>query len=536
MMIAHVARKDFLTNLLSARFAIGFILCLVLIPFSILINIGDVRDQMRLYRVEDADAAKSVREVRVYSALRPVVVKPPGPLAVFSRGTGGQVGNRVKIRLGEKPMLAEGRAATRDNPFLGAFFTIDFAGVVAVIFSLLALIFSHDVFTKEREDGTLRLQLSNALSRSRFIAGKLGGIFLTLLPILVFCYLLGAVIILASRGVSFSTVEWGRIALLFGASLLYLAVFVFLGMLVSSRCRTSVTSLVICLFLWVFLVFIVPNLAVYFAQSFVRVQSRDNLTMVMDDLDKEMHRRIEDSEKSLGLSGGGFNWYMSNGDDGYMECYGSAKDLMERYRLENAQAEPIRLDYAEKKWAAQRAYMASLGGQMEAADGMAMVSPAGVFRIVASALCGTDARSHEAFMGETRAYREVFVRYLQGKAIFASFRYFTPTPPEMMLTEDAIVEKRSGGEFKTMKDLEDWSRLQKDGMALFEKISKADIPGTKPSDYPYLDISDMPAFTGQPMRLFAALETLALKIGLMAVECIFLFYLGFVAFIRYDVR
>ncbi len=42
-MIATLVKKDFLTNLVSPRFAIGFVLCLVLIPFSILINIRNYR-------------------------------------------------------------------------------------------------------------------------------------------------------------------------------------------------------------------------------------------------------------------------------------------------------------------------------------------------------------------------------------------------------------------------------------------------------------------------------------------------------------
>lgn len=310
-MVLHIAKKDFLNNLLSARFVIGFILCLVLIPFSILISIDDYRDQARLYQLARDSADQDIKSVRVYSELRPEVVKPPEPLSVFSKGISGNVGNRVKIYLGDKPVLAAGKPMARDNPYLNAFFSIDFAGITAIIFALLALIFSYDVFTREKEDGTLRLQMSNSLSRSRFLVGKVLGIFLTLLPILLFCYLLGAVIILLSKNATFSAVEWGRIALLFAASLLYLAVFIFIGILVSTRCKTSVTSLIICLFLWVFFVFVIPNLSVYFANSFVRVQSRDNLTRVVEEMDKELRRKIDDHFKTLPKPDWEMYWYNS---------------------------------------------------------------------------------------------------------------------------------------------------------------------------------------------------------------------------------
>jgi ABC-type transport system involved in multi-copper enzyme maturation permease subunit len=535
-MIFQIAKKDFLNNLLSARFIIGFILCLVLIPFSIMISIDDYRDQARLYRLNRDSADQDIKSVRVYSALRPEVVKPPEPLSVFSKGISGNIGNRVKIYLGEKPMLAAGKPAARDNPYLNAFFSIDFAGITAIIFALLALIFSYDVFTREKEDGTLRLQMSNSLSRSRFFAGKVLGIFLILLPILLFCYLLGAVIILLSRDPSFTAVEWGRIALLFAASLLYLAVFIFIGLLVSTRCKTSVTSLIICLFLWVFFVFVIPNLSVYFAESFARVQSRDNLTRVIEDLNKELRRKIDDHFKTLPKPDWEMYWYNSGGADGFKEIYGSSKSLFERERLSSAYAEPLRIDYADKKWASQAAYLESLARQQSVADRISLISPAGILRIVASAICLSDAHSQDRFMDLTRQYRETFIRYLESKNIFSSFRYITPTPPRSFMTGDEIIEKRTGGEFKTQKALDEWAGRQKDRMSSFEKLRKIEIPGTRPDDYPYLDISDMPQFQEQPKLLFTGLESTIVNIGLILIECVILFYVGFVVFIRYDVR
>ena len=75
-MIATIVKKDFLTNLVSPRFIIGFVLCLVLIPFSILINLGNYRDRMAQYRLDRDAAEKATTEVRVYSTLRPEVVLP----------------------------------------------------------------------------------------------------------------------------------------------------------------------------------------------------------------------------------------------------------------------------------------------------------------------------------------------------------------------------------------------------------------------------------------------------------------------------
>jgi len=535
-MIFQIAKKDFLNNLLSARFIIGFILCLVLIPFSILLNINDYRDQTNQYRLDRAAADKNIKEVRVYSALRPEIVLAPEPLTIFSRGLSGQGGNRVKIRLGEKAMLAEGKVAARDNPFLAAFFSVDFVDIAVIIFSLLALLFSYDVFTREKEDGTLRLQMANSLGRSQFLAGKVLGILGTLLPVLVFSFLLSAVLILFSKNVSFSALEWGRIALLFAVSLLYLAVFIFIGLFISARSRSSVTSLVLCLFLWVFFAFIVPNLSAYFAESFVRVQSRDNLNRVLDDLDKEFSRAKRDRFKAQSISESYNAWSYSSGDDGYVETYGNSRAEFEAERRRSMVSEPLRIDYADKKWAYQKAYLESLAHQARVAERLSAISPAGVFRILAAAVCSTDMRSHENEMDRIRQYREVFIRYLQSKNIFASFRYITPAPPEMFQTEDQLIEKRTGGEFKTVPSFEAWAAQQKDARAAWQKLYKNKVPGDEPSQFPFLDIPDMPGFQERPKSLFTGLENSILNIALLVIEAILLFYLGNVAFIRYDVR
>lgn len=536
-MVFRLARKDFLTNLLSARFAIGFVLCLVLIPFSILINISHYRDRVSQYKIDLDAAEKAVREVRVYSMLRPEVVLPPEPLSVFSKGISDQVGNRVKIWLGNKPMLASGKTAAGDNPFLASFFSIDFVDIAAIIFSLLALIFSYDALTREKEDGTLKLQMSNSLGRSTCLAGKVLGIFSTLLPILVFSFLLSVVLILFSRSISFAAVEWGRIALLFSVSLLYLAVFVFIGLLVSSQSRTSVTSLVVCLFVWVLFVFLIPNVAANFAESFVGVQSRDNLERVLADLDRQLRERTSQAYKSAGIPEGISCWYCSGGHDGGLETYGNDRHTFEFMRRRVEISVPLGLQYADKRWALQEAYLASLARQARSAEKLSLISPAGIFRTIASAVCGTDLASHESQMDRTRQYRETFIRYLEAKNMFSSFAWITPAPPESFLpTEDALIEKRTGGEFKTAQAFFTWASQQKDQWAAFQKAFKVKLAGDGPEDFPYLDVTDMPRFPDDPQGLFFGLEDSLLRTCLLLVEIILLFYIGYVAFLRFDVR
>ena len=536
-MLLHIARKEFHNNLLSARFLIGFLLCLVLIPFSVLIGIGDYRDQVGQYRIDQAAAEKTMKEVRTWSFLRPILVFPPEPLGIFGKGISGQVGNQVRVRLGEKPVLPEGKAAARDNPFLASFFSVDFVDIAAIVLSLLALLFSYDALSREKEDGTLRQQMANPLPRSTLLAGKLVGILMTLLPILVFCFLLGGLIVLFSGDLAFSAREWGRLALLGAVSLAYLVLFVLIGMFVSARTRSSVSSLVLCLFLWIFLVFVVPNMASYAAESFVPAKSRNNLVGVINDMNKGLRERQMAAEKGLPQADWNMNWWMNGGDDGGEESYGCSASFFEYKRLRAAIWVPMMIDNADQKWASQAAYLDSLGRQARAAVNLAMISPAGIYRAVAGALCGTDWAALVRRLDDVRRYRETFISYLRGKDIWSKFEWFTSTPPSKMITADAIIEKLSGGRFKTRATYDAWADKQADVKSRWDLLRVGKLEGGTPEEFPYLVANDMPGYVEKREGVGVSLEGgAAVRLGLLAVECLFLFALAYVAFIRYDVR
>jgi len=535
-MIWLIAKKDFLNNILSARFIIGFALCLFLIPFSVFINIDDYSNQVRLYQM-DRDSAESVfKSVRVYSMLRPEIVKPPEPLSLFSKGINDNLGNRVRIWLGSKSMLAEGRAKIRDNPLLNTFFSIDFSGIIVIIMSLLALIFSYDICTKEKEEGILKTQLSNSISRAELLTGRIIGVLITLLPILTFCYLLSAIIISISPVVSFTGYDWSRAFFLFLASLIYMTVFIFIGLVVSTQNKSSISSIVVCLFIWIFFVFIVPNLSVYLADKFIRTKSIDNLNLMLDQLSRELSQKIIAYQKNLDEPDWEMQWYSMGGRDGGHELYGASRSFFERERQENLYSEPLRIEYADKKWAYQMDYLQSLQRQKKVANRISLISPAAIFRLISSAICFSDMESHERFMERTRQYREEFIQYFQEKNLFGSFSYFTPVPPETFLTADRLVERRTGGEFKTLQELDTWAAKQPSWMDLYKKLRKVSLPGVSPEDYEYLNVSDVPVFRWQKRHLLTGLQSSLIYIAILIFECFLLFYLSFVAFIRYDVR
>jgi ABC-type transport system involved in multi-copper enzyme maturation permease subunit len=532
-MITTIALKEFHSNLISSRFIFGFLLCLFLVPFSLFVSIGDYKSQVRAYEVDRKAAEKENSSIRVYSALRPFLVKPPEPLSIFSRGISYNVGSKIQVLLGEKPFMTTGKSLDRENPFLNSFLSIDFISIIAVVMSLIAILFTYNICSREREMGTLKLTLSNSISRWKILLGKALGVFLTLLPIILFCYILCAVIILVSPRISFSFEEWTRVVLLCAISIVYIMIFMLMGMFISTRTRSSATSIVLCLFAWVVFVFIIPNLSVYAAQSLIQVESQDNLRTGLAELDKEFEGKVEAYQKKIGMDPMQNIGSSGEYDDGHLELGGQSPEYMEFQRRLCQYSEPLRIEYADRKWAVQKEFLDRLDLQRRRAETLSLVSPSELFRLIASSLCRTDVKSHERFLETVGRYRETIISFLKDKNLFASYVYFTRQKPETFMPTAVFLSKLSGGKAKTLQEFIALVSAPGFDPSTFGKV---DIPGADPFKHPPLDISNVPRFQWEPLSLGGELRKIMIKLAAMILAGIVLFYLSFVSFTRYDVR
>ena len=161
----------------------------------------------------------------------------------------------------------------REDPIFAIFGELDLIFITKTVLSLLAILFTYNSISGEKEDGTLRLTLSYSLPRDSLIFGKMIGGFLCLaIPIgvpLVF----GISLITLFPDFYLTGADWFRILLILGVFLLYLSVFFSLGMFVSARTSRSAISFLVLLLLWVIWVLIVPKGSVILASQFIEVPS-----------------------------------------------------------------------------------------------------------------------------------------------------------------------------------------------------------------------------------------------------------------------
>jgi ABC-type transport system involved in multi-copper enzyme maturation permease subunit len=169
---------------------------------------------------------------------------------------------------------------------------LDWEFLVRILLSFIAVILSYDLIVAERERGTLALTLAYPISRRRVLCAK----FLTVLTLLGLLLLAGGLlstlIYLASGGGALGASDYARMGLFVLGALLYLGIFVAVSLLVSSRARSSVSSLTILLIFWITATVVIPQGGTAAVQGFVStvsdIQVEQKVLHQLDDQVSEM--------------------------------------------------------------------------------------------------------------------------------------------------------------------------------------------------------------------------------------------------------
>ena len=258
-------RKELLEGFVTKRFFAVLVLCLIVFPVGSYISRRDYQarlqnyqEAVRLYEstqktvsnVLYQGGAKGFREPSRFSFLSTglEIVLPDAAQTVAKYGA-----SYVDMRLGN----------TKGTDNLYEFFhgPLDFSFLVTVVMTFLALAFSYNAVSGEKENGTLAQVLSNSVQRSRIITAKAAAQFLMLaVPFLAGVALSLALVPPASAAGQPSAWPAVGTAVLF--SLLAIGAFFNLGLLVSSLTKQAVTSIVVLLLIWTALFAVVPRLSV----------------------------------------------------------------------------------------------------------------------------------------------------------------------------------------------------------------------------------------------------------------------------------
>ena len=276
-MIWHIAKRDLYNNLNSLRFALTTILLLALMVTNAVRHIREHPKRVQKYHnavAESLSRLTSHADTSLYRLAQQgpgTLYKKPSPLHFCAEAGETLLPDRV------------GAGTRSQQRFWGLTYPdtninmmnvgpdvsqVDWTFIIGYILSLIALLFTFDAISGERERGTLRLTLANAIPRHTVLIGKfLGALVSVSIPFLL-AMLVNLLMISSASEVHLNTEAWGRLGIIFFIALVYTCLFLALGLLVSARVQRSAVSLVILLLTWVTFVVFMPSTLAALASGF----------------------------------------------------------------------------------------------------------------------------------------------------------------------------------------------------------------------------------------------------------------------------
>ena len=520
-MIWTIARKEFLLNLMTFKFAAGTVLCVILVLVFVPVLAKDYLGRLEEYNRNVAANEAELRKVMVYRNILPTVYRPPNVLSVFSEGIEKRLGTSAKVPHSDVPEIS----ATTDevNPYMSMFPALDISLVLRIVFSALALLVAYNVISGEREQGTLKLILSGTIPRHHVLIGKfVAGLTILVVPITI-AFALALAILMSFPMVGLKSSDWAKIGLMYVASLIFISAMYNLGLFFSSLMKQSAISLILGLFAWVIFVVVVPSGSIYLATQISPLESQEKL---------EAQRALAIQEyrsKQREASGRFPNWRgpKSDAEGAFRMSYTVVCD--ESCLHDAAKAYPLMQsivsDYGDSIWRLELSRFDGLLKQNNLAGNIARISPVSVYESVMSALAQSDFGSFRSFIDATKAYRDEITEYIRSKTNnFSTPSYFT-----ICTEEDAREYKKNIEPFNESlksENEQDREKARED----FDRWTNGIMARSSP-----LSLTDFPQFSYRPSTA-ASVKRAIPDLTLLALADVVLFLMSFAAFARYDVR
>ena len=321
----HIAKRELYDNLNSLRFALATLLLLGLMLTNAIIHLREHPKRVQKYR--DAVAEYQARLApRAENGLYELAQQGPGdlhkkpsPLRFCAEGGEAFLSNQAQgghhrwstDRLKSFWILAYPSVTPNLANVHPDVTKVDWGFIIGYVLSLVALLFTFDSISGDRERGTLRLILANSIPRHTVLIGKFWGALISVSIPFTLAVLVNLLVISTSSEVHLGADAWGRLGIIFGIAFLYTCLFLALGLLVSTRVQRSAVSLVILLLVWVTLVVFMPSTLASIAGGSASPRPTFGFSERSWQLHGELgeeygryrYRPADDSVKSIQLSG-----------------------------------------------------------------------------------------------------------------------------------------------------------------------------------------------------------------------------------------
>ncbi len=408
-MLWHLIRKDILEHLMSLRFAIACVLCLIVILASLFVRCLDYGQVLDDYH-EDSDMLKRRLETMDHPGRfvweGTTVYRRPNPLKIFVRGVDESygAGMRVSARDPVRPIIRD-----MQNTAVPLFPSIDLVTFVGLIMSLMALVFGYDAICGEKQRGTLRLMLSYSVPRHLVLISKWIGGYVTLVVPFLLTIVVGAVIVLIQPNIALQSGQWVRLAVIAGLALLYVAAIYSLAVCVSCLTSRAATSVMILLSIWVVLILVIPNLSPYLAQVWQPTASALETEKTRRTAVEETWERLYEQQRREYDKEHGFKdrwWEDINWNDWESRKTVQLRELyLLNYQRKASQQVLKEHEKIDQRWAGH------MNVQIALSRWIGRVSPFACFALAAAELADEGVLEKTRYLDQLRAHQNILLTY-----------------------------------------------------------------------------------------------------------------------------
>ena len=402
-MIWHITKREIYDNLNSLRFALTTVLLLALMVTNAVRHLREHPERVQRYQnavTESLNHLTNRADDSLYTLAQygpGNFYKKPSPLHFCANGGEPLLPDTVKV---DEPTVFA--TDSEDNVLLKGIWSlyypdanlqnkdvgpnvsqVDWAFIIGYVLSLIAILFTFDTFSGERERGTLRLMLANSIPRHTILIGKFLGALLSISIPFILAVLVNLLLISTANTVHLTTEAWGRLGIIFFLALLYTSLFLALGLLVSTRVQRSAVSLMILLLAWVTFVVFMPSTLASIASSFSPAVSFDEFWKQRNPVQEDLWDKYE-------------KWLWSSKLDdstlrGKSKFYAEHVEKWERRREE-------RIKYRSS--------------QVHHARAITSISPATLLQHLIEGFAGTGFERHLQFVENTQRYARQFREFI----------------------------------------------------------------------------------------------------------------------------
>ncbi|RKU25041.1 hypothetical protein C6497_16845 [Candidatus Poribacteria bacterium] len=272
-MLWHIVKRELFEQVSSLRFVLAMLLTAFLMIVNALGHIDEYRTQQPEYGQKVAESLTELeqRSSNLYNFVLHGpggLHKMPSPLSFCAHGSennlpklvsGSYSGWNWGGRSGLWRLKYDTFPPITATDIFPIFLNIDWTLIISSVLSFLALVFTFDTISGEVERGTLRLTLSNSVARRTVLTSKFLSSLISLGVVLLSGVLINLLLLHISGTLQLNTQEWSRLTAIFVVGMMYISIFIVLGLFVSTLTNNASTSLVILLLIWVIWVILVPS-------------------------------------------------------------------------------------------------------------------------------------------------------------------------------------------------------------------------------------------------------------------------------------